>query len=182
LRKSYKFAKKKKTVQRYRVNQQIRIETVNLIDENGTMIGETPTREALEMARERGFDLVEVGPKARPPVAKLLDYGQFQYQQEKQLRKQKSKQKKIETKGIRISFKISQHDLETRAKQARKFLDDEQKVKVETILRGREFRHMDLAKEQIRNFVEKLDIPYQIEQDVSKQGNKVFMIIMPEKD
>jgi translation initiation factor IF-3 len=181
LRKSYKFARKKRgpQLQKYRINERIKVERVMLIDETGTAHGDMPTEKALELAQERGYDLVEVGPKANPPVVKLLDYGQIKYQQEKQLRKQKSAQKKIEVKGIRLSFNIGQHDSETRMKQTRKFLDKGQKVKLEMILRGRENRHIDLAKKQVKEFADALDVEFEVEQDIKKQGNKISMIIMP---
>lgn len=183
MRKSYKFARKQRgpQLQKYRINEKIRVERVMAIDEKGNSLGEIPTAEALALAIERGFDLVEVGPKVNPPVVKFLDYGQIKYQQEKQMRKQKSAQKRVEIKGIRLSFNIGQHDQETRAKQTTKFLEKGQKVKLEMILRGRENRHVDLARKQIKEFSETLDVEFEVEQQVKKQGNKISMILMPTK-
>ena len=137
------------------------------------------TREALELARQRDLDLVEVSPQASPPVAKILNYGQFKYQQDKQDHKQKTKQKKTETKIIRLSVRISQHDLETRIKQANKFLENGDKIKAEITLRGREMQHQELARETLKKFQEKINnlISVATEQDVSKQGRTFSLIL-----
>lgn len=183
MRKSYKFAKKQKNiVKHFKYNQAIKAPVLRVIDLAGNVVGEIPTAQALELAKEHDTDLVEVSPKANPPVAKLMDYGKFHYQQEKQIKQQKKSIKKVDTKGIRISAKISEHDMETKMKQATKFLDHGHKVKIELILRGREHQHTDKAKDQIKNFIEHLDFPHIVEQDISKQGSKIFTIIAPEKN
>jgi translation initiation factor IF-3 len=178
VRKSYKFSKRRTPVApRYRTNSQIFAPVLKVIDENGVMLGETPLAEARKMAEDRGFDLVEVVPNATPPIAKLLDYGKFQYQQEKILRKQKSQQKKIEVKGIRLSLKIGDHDLETKLKQTKGFFEEGHKVKVEVILKGREMQHADLARKVISDFLAGLHQEYIMDQPISKQGNKFFIVI-----
>lgn len=138
------------------------------------------TGEALRMAEERGFDLVEVSPKANPPVCKLLDYGAYQYRLEKVERKQKAKQKIIEVKGIRLSFKIGAHDLEIRKNQALKFIEKGDKVKLEMILRGREMAHQDMAREIISKFIESLGEKIIIEQPLTRQGNR-FSVVLDKK-
>ena len=148
-----------------------------MIDENNKQIGTINTEEALRMAEERGFDLVEVSPKANPPVCKLLDYGAYQYRLGKAERKQKAKQKKIEVKGIRISFKIGEHDLEIRKNQTLKFIEKGDKVKVEMMLRGRENAHQDRAREIINKFIASLGKNIFIEQTLSRQGNKFFVVL-----
>jgi translation initiation factor IF-3 len=163
---------------KYRVNHLIKTEAVMLIDETGTILGPTPIAKALALSLERGYDLVEVAPKGNPPVAKMLNYGQFQYEQEKQARKQKAHQKKTELKGIRLSLQIGEHDVEFRVKQAEDFLTEGNKVKVELMLRGREMQHTDLARKQIDAFAKRLTTPFIIEQPITKQGNKISMIIM----
>jgi translation initiation factor IF-3 len=180
MRKSYKFARRKKEdVIRYRSNLNIKAPELQIIDGAGQMLGVMTTGEALKKAHEAGFDLVEVSPKANPPVAKFLDWGKFQYQQEKQMRKQKIRAKKVDTKGVRLSAKISDHDLEVKANQTSNFLDDGQKVKIEMILRGREHQHVDVAKEVMKKFIGMVTIPYQIEQDITKQGGRISLIIFP---
>lgn len=180
MRRYYKFGRRpKKTKIKYPTNEGIRAPEVRVIDEEDNMIGVMNTKKALDMARERGYDLVVVSPKTQPPVAKFTDYGKMQYEQEKKLRKQKSKQKKADIKGIRLSAKISEHDLEMRKKQAEKFLEKGHKIKVEIILRGREHKHIPLAKELIMNFINNLSVENVIEQELSKQGSKLSAVVAP---
>ena len=180
MRKSYKFAKRRAPEPiRYRANYQIHAPEVQVIDAEGKMIGPQETKQAIADAQAAGYDLVEVAPNAKPPVTKYLNFGKFQYQQEKLMRKQKVRAKKVEIKGVRISAKISDHDLETKANQAHDFLDNGQKIKIEIILRGREHQHTDLAKEVIKKFLGMINIPFQIDTQITKQGGKLFMIIFP---
>lgn len=162
---------------RLRVNHQIRAPEVRVIDENNQQIGVVKLQDALRMARERGFDLVEVSPVTQPPVCRILDYGKYLYQQERLSRENRTKQRKIEVKGIRLSLKIGQHDMEVRQAQSRKFLDVGHKVKIELILRGRENAHQDRAKEIIRNFITSLGEGITIEQDIGRLGNRFIAII-----
>ena len=115
---------------RFHVNQQIRVPVVFLIDENGVSVGEMTIGKALTMAEQVGMDIVEVNPKEKPPVVKIMDYGQFKYKKEKEAQKQKVKQKKVEIKGIRLSVRISQHDFDFRFEQAKKFLERGDKLKL----------------------------------------------------
>lgn len=133
----------------------------------------------MELAQERGFDLVEVSPVADPPVCRIMDYGAYQYQQEKKERKQKAKQKKVEIKGIRLSLKIAPHDLEMRKNQSVKFIEKGNKVRIELILRGRERAHLDRAKETMEKFVEMISESVSVyeEQSFSKQGGRLSMLI-----
>jgi len=184
MRKSYKFGRRKRTHdtgKKFRSNESIRAAVLFVIDENGESLGELERANALKKAEERGFDLVEVGPNSNPPVAKFLNYGSFQYKQQKLVKLQKKQQKKVETKGVRISMKIAQGDLETKIKQAEKFLNKGHKVKVELILRGRELRHINLAKDLIHDFLKKLENEFTVEQDVTKQGHKLFTILLPKE-
>ena len=139
-----------------------------------------PTPQALTLARERELDLVEVSPLANPPVAKILDFNKFKYEEEKERRREKAKQKKIEIKGVRLSLRISKHDTETRMVQAQGFLNDNDKVRIEMILRGRERQHKDLAEKIIQDFISALHqtIPVKVEQGISAQGGKLSTIIV----
>lgn len=150
---------------------------MTLIDETGKSVGAVATFEALRIAQERGFDLVEVAPNARPPVCKLLDYGAYQYRLEKQERKSKAHQKRIEIKGIRLTFKIGDHDRSVRQGNARKFLDEGHKVKIEMILRGRELAHQDRARDNVMEFIQALGEDVVVEQPLSKQGKKLFCLV-----
>lgn len=163
----------------YKVNRQIRAPEVRTIDENGVNLGVLPVSEAIRMAEERELDLVEVYPTAVPPVAKIMDFGQFKYEKEKELRKQKASQKKFEIKGVRLSSRIGQHDLDIRKAQALNFLQEGHKVQIELILRGRERQFSEMSKVVIKNFIESInaELPVKVEQPISKQGNKFSCLI-----
>jgi len=165
----------------YRANERIRVPEIRVIDEEGEMLGVMTTEKALAMARERELDLVEVSPKANPPVCKLIDYGAFKYQKDKEMRQQKAKAKKVEVKGIRLSVKMGDHDKNVRLVKALEFLKDKQKLKLEMILRGREKAHGDLAMQRIRDFIAELEThtPVYVEQDVKRQGGNVSAIVGP---
>ena len=170
---------KKSQQRRYRTNQYIRAPQVRLVDETGQNIGVVETAKALAMAQEKGLDLVEVSPLAQPPVVKIINYSKLKYQEEKERRKGKSKQRRTEIKGLRLSLRIGKHDKEVRLAQAEKFLNEEDKVKIEMILRGRERRHQDLAKEIINEFINSLNqkIETRIEQPLIVQGGRLSIII-----
>lgn len=119
-------------------------------------MGILDTSKAIELAKEKELDLVEISNKTQPPICKIIDFGKYQYIQEKKERKQKAKQRKIELKEIRIGFTTSSHDLEIKAKQAEKFLKQGHKVRVELRLRGREKTHGDLAREKLESFLNML--------------------------
>jgi len=166
----------------YRVNEYIHSPEVFLIDENGAQVGITPTRIAIQMARDLELDLVEVNPTATPPVAKIIDFGQFKYKKEKEAQKQKVHQRKIELKGIRLSLRISQHDLDIRLEQAKKFLEKGNKLKIELGLRGRERQRWSKAIEIIKNFVSLLESDSELklarEQDLTNQGGRFSIILI----
>ena len=162
---------------RFNVGNQIRVPQVMVIDENGENLGLLSTADAVARAEELGFDLVEVNPNATPPVCKIIDYSQFQYEQDKHRQKQKARQKKVALKGVRLSFRISDHDKETRLGQARKFLDQGHKVKVEIVLRGRERGFGDQAKTLMEQFTRTLGNDIYIEQPFSKQGGRISLVI-----
>ncbi|PJA46442.1 translation initiation factor IF-3, partial [Candidatus Uhrbacteria bacterium CG_4_9_14_3_um_filter_36_7] len=130
-------------------------------------------------AEEHGLDLVEVSPKANPPVARLLEYGAFKYQKEKEIRKQRAQSKEVEIKGIRLSVRISEHDMQIRIEQAKKFLERGDKVKPEIILRGREKAYPELAIETVQRFVNQLGATFslRVEQEIKRQGSSITAII-----
>ncbi|MFC1599102.1 translation initiation factor IF-3, partial [Patescibacteria group bacterium] len=141
----------------YPVNDKIRSPEIEVIDENGEHLGVLATYKAVQMAKEKGLDLVAVAPKANPPVAKILDYGSFKYQKEKTLKKQKAQLKKVDNKELRLSPRISEHDLQTRIKQGIKFLNRGDKLNITVILKGRERQHPELVKELVDNFIKTID-------------------------
>lgn len=172
--------KKASTGPQLRANDRIRADIVMLIDDKGTHHGELPLAEAKKIAEAAGLDLVEVSPKAQPPVCKILDYGKLQYIQSKQARQHQANQKKVSTKGIRIGIRTDAHDLDFKKKQAEKFLDKGHKVKVEIVLRGREKAHQDLAKKNITDFLAMISIPYKTEEEIKRFPGGFNTIIAPE--
>ena len=135
-------------------------------------------KDALRMARERNLDLVQVTEKVQPPVCRITDYGKYLYAEEKKKRQSKVK-KAGELKGIRLSFNISPHDLEIRARQAEKFLKRGDKIRVDIILRGRQRALQNIAEEKINQFTQVLNekIPIKVERNIQRRGRNLTMII-----
>lgn len=136
-------------IQEYRVNKRIKAKEVRLVDQEGEQIGIVSREDALEKADEANLDLVEVAPDASPPVCRLLDYGKFRYQQQK---KEKQSQQRTQVKEVRIGLTTEEHDLNTKAKQIRRFLDDGDRVVISMRLSGREKAHEDMAMESLSEF------------------------------
>ncbi len=185
MRRKWRKAKPKDVTKKFIVGDKIRSERVFLIDEEGGQAGDMPTREALDRAEDLGLDLVLVNPKADPPVAKIVDLGQLKYEADKKAHKQKVQQKKTDTKEIRLSVRISEHDFGFRLSQAMKFLNKENKLKLDLILKGRERQHPEKAVEVIRKFVNSLKENEELniieEQPLTKQGGRFTMVLMNKK-
>ncbi len=147
----------------------------------GTQVGIIPTRDALEMARERGLDLVEVAPNAVPPVCRLMDYGKFKYEQSRKEREARRNQHVIELKEVRIRPKIDDHDLETKGRRAAKFLDDGDKVKLTVLFRGRENAHPEIGRALLDQLGEFLRSHGNIEQAPRLEGKAMTMLLGPLK-
>lgn len=154
---------------------------MRVVDETGKQLGVLQTTEALQLAKSRGFDLVEVSPLAEPPVCKIIDYGQLQYEQNKKERKQKSKQRKSEIKGIRLSTTIGSHDMDVRVEQAKKFLSKGHKVQVELMLRGRQKAHPEIGKEVLERFIVNLEEIAKVEGKIEMKGGKFSVNLMTKK-
>jgi len=159
------------------INNQIRAREVRLIDETGKQLGVFALGEALRLARERNLDLIQVTEKVEPPVCKIGDYGKYLYSLEKKEKTAKTTAGKI--KGVRISFAISPHDLETKAKMAEKFLKKGYRVRVELILKGRQKALGDFAKGKMNQFSETLGklTPFKIERELKREPRGFTMII-----
>ncbi len=158
----------------YRLNQQIRVPEVRVIDDAGEQLGIMSTVEALRLAEERGVDLIEVSPQAQPPVCRLMEFGKFQYQQSRQA---KNKTKRVDVKGIRLSLKIGQHDIETKQKQVAKFLEQGHKVKIDLRLRGREKAFRNNGIEVVKQFIETLNCEYKLDKPIDMQMGTISAII-----
>jgi len=171
--------KKKKRYQKPTpINNRIKAEKVRLIDEKGNQLGVVTLKEALKMAYAKELDLVQVTEKLDPPVCRITEYGKYLYSQEKKKKQQKT-QKGGELKGIRLSFNISPHDMETRANQAEKFLERGDKIRIELILRGRQGALAQVGNNKIKQFIELLGakIPIKTEKDIQRRGRNLIMII-----
>jgi translation initiation factor IF-3 len=174
-----RFQKPKFSAQEYRANEQILAPEVRVVDDEGKPLGILETAVAIQMAREKGLDLIEVSPKAEPPVCRIGDNGQFKYQKEKEARKQRAQSKEVEIKGIRLTPRIGVGDLDIRVNQGKKFFEQGDKIKVEMILRGRERAHTDIARAVFEDFVAKLGThyPIKVEQALKTQEGRMSMIL-----
>ena len=160
-----------------RINEQIRVREVRLIDDEGNQKGIVPTLEALKMAKERELDLVEVAPTANPPVCKILDFGKYRFEQEKKLRDSKKNQKVLKIKEIRMQPKIGSGDLDTKAKHVQEFLDAGDKVKVTIRFRGRELAHTELGYDVLKEVTNRLTSAYVIEKPAAMEGKFMSMTL-----
>lgn len=145
------------------------------------MVGEMTVEEALQRAQAKGLDLVEISPMSSPPVCKIMDFGTYMYSQKKKDKKQKKGQKQTETKTIRLSIRTGLHDLEVKAKQAKKFLEGRNIVKVVVLFKGREMAHGDLGFVKMDEFYKMLEDVAVIEQPAKRQGFQMTMILNPTK-
>ena len=134
----------------------IRIPQVRVVDEEGAQLGVMPTPRALEMAQERGYDLVEVAPMAQPPVVKFLDFGQYKYELTKREKEAKRKQRSVTFKEVRLTPKIGVGDFQTKVNRATEFLEDGDRIKVTVRFRGRELTHPEIGRNLIARFVERV--------------------------
>ncbi len=164
---------------RTRVNAEIQAPQVRVIDSDGKQLGILPRREALRLAGERSLDLVEVAPNADPPVAKLMDFGKYQYERAKREREARKARKEIEVKEVRLRPKTDEHDINFKVRQARAFLASGAKVKIRMRFRGREIYNLDVAKKQFDHFAGELADVGTIEQNPSFEGRTMLMIMAP---
>ncbi|MCI5849597.1 MAG: translation initiation factor IF-3 [Lachnospiraceae bacterium] len=170
-----------KVISDYSINEQIRDKEVRLIGEDGEQIGIVSVREAMQMAREADLDLVKISPNAKPPVCKIIDYGKFRYEQMRKDKEAKKKQKVMETKEVRLSPNIDVNDLNTKANQARKFLSKGDKVKVSLRFRGREMAHVNVGKEILDSFYEKLSDIAVVDKPAKLEGRSMVMFLAEKK-
>ncbi|MFA6423805.1 MAG: translation initiation factor IF-3 [Candidatus Magasanikbacteria bacterium] len=172
--------KKEEPKKNFSFNESISYPQVFTLGTDGASLGVLNTADAIRMAREQELDLVVINPKAEPPIAKIMDYGQFRYQQEKEQRIRKAHQHVIDTKVVRMSLRIGKHDIDIRKTQTIKFLNEGDKVKIEIVLRGRENQQAGLAFESLKKFLAEInaEINTRFEQPTERQGNKITVIIV----
>lgn len=166
---------------KFRVNERIRAPKVRLIDADGKQVGIVSREEALSLARDQGLDLVEVAPQADPPVCRIMDYGQFLYQQAKKMKEARKKQTTVEVKEIKVRPKTDVHDLETKIRHIKRFLGDRNKVKIRVFFRGREITKPELGMEVLKKILEAVQEEAQVEMQPRMEGRQMIMILAPKK-
>ena len=165
--------------QRVRVNRQIRISPVRLIGADGQQVGVVPVEDALRAAEERGLDLVEVAPMARPPVVKIMDYGKYRFEQAKAARAAKKKQHVIQVKEVKYRPNISEHDFDFKTRHAREFLEEGNKVKLTLMFRGRQITHPELGLEVLERVFDEVKDIAKIEMASKLEGRNMTMVLAP---
>ena len=162
-----------------RVNEEIGVIRVRLVDQRGQMVGVVPRNEALAMAANVGLDLVEIAPNADPPVCKILDFGKFKYEEQKKKNEARKKQKIIEVKEIKLRPGIDDHDYEVKRRSMIKFIEEGDKVKVTMRFRGRELAHQELGMDVLMRVRDDLDEIAKIEQMPRMEGRQMTMVMSP---
>ena len=171
--------KNDKMKQQYRINDQIRVREVRIVGDNGSTV--VPTRDALNMAREEGVDLVEISPNANPPVCRLIDYSKFLYQQKKRQKEMKAKQVKVEVKEIRFGPQTDEHDYQFKLKHAKEFLEEGNKVRAYVFFRGRSILFKEQGEVLLLRFANDLEEVGKVESMPSLEGKKMFIYLAPKK-
>lgn len=164
------------------VNETIRAREVRLIDANGDQLGVKTRNEALEIAQKRDLDLVLVAPGAKPPVCRIMDYGKYRYEQQKKEKEARRKQRVINVKEVRFSPGIGEHDFNTKLRNARKFLENGDKVKASVRFRGRAITHKELGREVLDKLAEEVKDIADIESRARMEGRQMFMMLGPNSE
>jgi translation initiation factor IF-3 len=159
------------------LNQSIRASNLRVIDEDGSQVGVLSRSEALQLASDRGLDLVEISPDANPPVAKIVDWGKYNYQKTKQMQKNKRNAKSLEVKQMRFGLKISEHDLDVKLKKVSKFLESGHKVKLVIFYRGRELAHKDIGFTLADKVIEQFGDAIAVDQKPQLAGKQLVFVI-----
>lgn len=163
----------------YRINEEIRVREVRVVDDNGATV--MSTREALELAQQRGEDLVEISPNATPPVCRIIDYSKFLYQQKKRAKEMKSRQVKVEVKEIRFGPQTDDHDYNFKLKHAKEFLEEGNKVRAYVFFRGRSILFKEQGEVLLLRFANDLEEYGKVEQMPKLEGKKMFLFMAPKK-
>lgn len=164
------------------INERIKYPKVRLIDVLGVQLGIYSSDEALQIAVEKGLDLVMISDKSEPPVCRIIDYGKYKFTQEKKAKEAKKKQHNASIKEVKMRYKIEEHDYNVRLNQALRFLQSGDKVKVTVIFRGREIQHLNLAIELLNKMSKDLSTIAEMQQVPSRDGKNMIMILSPQKN
>lgn len=162
-----------------RINEEIRVREVQLIDADGENRGTIPTHEALQMARDAGLDLVEISPNNNPPVVKILDHGKFKFQAQKKAAEARKKQKTVEVKEIKLRPGIDKHDYDVKMRSIARFFEEGDKVKVTLRFRGREMAHQELGYKLLQKLKEDTNTIAKVEMEPMSEGRQIVMILAP---
>jgi len=165
--------------EKVRVNRQIRISPVRVIDPAGEQIGILPIERAMEIAEEQGLDLVEVAPMARPPVCRIMDYGKFKYEEQRQAREARKKQHHVQLKEVKMRPGIEDHDFDFKVRHARKFLEEGNKVKLTMMFRGRQMAHPEYGRKVLDRVFQELQDVSKIEAHPMLEGRSMVMVLAP---
>ncbi len=166
---------------RVRINEFITAKELRVIDPDGKMIGILQKKEALRIAEEKELDLVEIAPQAKPPVAKIIDYGKFQYEQQKREKHQRKQQQAQQMKEIRFKWRTDTHDFNFKTRHARKFIEEGNKVKASIMFRGREITHKDIGQELLERFIEELSDVAKVDQPLRSEGKVMHVVMAPDR-
>jgi len=164
-----------------RLNGEINVPEVRLVGEEGEQLGIVPTRQAIAMAEENGVDLVEIAPQAKPPVARLMDYGKFKYQEAKKAHEAKLKQKQIQVKEVKFRPGTDENDYQIKLRNMQRFLQEGDKVKVTLRFRGREMAHQEFGVRQLERIKADLEALGSVEQFPKLEGRQMVMVLAPQK-
>ena len=171
-----------KTISEQLINEEIRDREVRLIDQDGTQLGIVATKDALNTAYEKNLDLVMIAPNSKPPVCKIMDYSKYRFDQMKKEKEAKKKQKVTEVKEVRLSPNIGDHDFDTKLKNASKFLQDGNKVKVSVRFRGREITHNELGRDVLLKFADAISSVGSIDKAPKMEGRSMVMFLQPKSN
>jgi translation initiation factor IF-3 len=163
----------------HRINTQIKSEEVRVLLEDGEQLGVMKTSEAINIAKDRKMDLVEIAPNNKPPVCKIIDYGKFKYQEQKKKNEAKKKQKVIETKEIKIRPGTGEHDYQVKIRSANKFIKDGNRVKFSLRFKGREMEHSNLGIEMLNRVKDDMQELIRVEMEPKIEGRQAFLVIAP---
>ncbi len=169
----------KATKDRFRINKEIKLGQVRVVDSEGKILGIMESSEALRIAQDKGLDLIEIAPTANPPTCKIMDYGKYKYEQKKKAQESKKKQTIISIKEIQIRPRTDSHDLNIKLNHARRFLESGDKTKITMRFRGREMAHQDIGREQIKKVIRALEDVSVVEFLPKMEGRQMFVMLNP---
>ncbi|GAO97429.1 translation initiation factor IF-3 [Caedimonas varicaedens] len=162
-----------------RINEAIRAPKIRLIDENGNMIGVVSVREGLEMAVEAGLDLVEISPNVDPPVCKILDYGKYKFESQKKKAAERKKQKIVEIKEVQMRPMIEENDYQTKLRNIKRFIAEDDKVKITMRFKGRQMAHQEIGMEILKRVIDDMGEEAKVELPPKLEGRQMLMVLVP---